>query len=298
MNFNFKSLSLVILVTAVISSAMFFTTSCTSDEPTESISIQESTSKDYEELTTALDNFSMTFEKEHALAPTSRGFFSRLWKAFKADVFVSCRKNLDEWETTTGISIGASNAAWNQLGRNNMEYSSLSPQAKAEVDRMLANAKIEMNTTNGNELGGLHNAVILTLITQDNGNAKSLAEITQNTISAMESLGVDVSKINISEVNSELSTFMNEIYTDDDEILCSRFIEFYPEVKNEMNIIKKYCSTATKLQDAEDLIEFTDGYQEIIRNSKIEAESKITMNRTLSIAPASAQLWNKIDSLD
>lgn len=297
MTHHFKPFGFVFFLVATISATMFLASSCSSDEPTKSSAIIDEVSEEYEELSMALDDFTMKFEKEHTTVPASRSFFSRLWKAFKADVFVSCRKNLDEWETTTGISIGASNAAWNQLGRNNMEYSSLSPQAKAEINLMLEHAKMEIDT-NGNNLGALHNAVILTLITQDNGDAKSLTEITQNTVIAMKSLGIDVSKIDIAKMNAGLDIFMNEIYTDDDDLLCNRFVKFYPEVKDELSIIKKYCSTATRLQNENDIEEFTNGYKEIIRNSKIEDVSKVTMNRTLSIAPASAQLWNKIDTLD
>lgn len=298
MKLNIKTFLPFASILSAIAVTSFILISCSSEEPAKETNNTTTMPIEYANLSIALDDFSTKFENEHQTAPTTRGFFSKLWKAFKADVFVSCRKNLGEWEATTGISIGASNAAWKQLSKDdNMDYSSLSPKAKAEIDLMLENAKGKINNS-GLDLGALHNAAILTIIKNEKGSATSLNEIASNSIEALKELGVNTNHINISEINKELSIFMNEIYNDNDDILCERFIKYYPEATNELSIIKKYCNTAMKLQNENDLKDFTAGYQEIVKKSHIEDVSKLTIERTLSIAPSSAQLWNKIDSLD
>ncbi len=252
---------------------------------------------DFQKLSMELDDYVQQFESEHPTSPQSRSFFKRLWHAIKADVFVSCRKELNEWQTTTGISIGASNAVWKKYGTNDIDYSSLPPQAKAELEVMLNNAKNNMDLS-GSNIGYIHNAALLTLITSQDGGGSTTSEIASNTVKALSTLGIDTSKIDQALIKTEIDTFMNYIYDNDDEVLCQRFVKVYPETKNEIAIIKKYCSTALKLQENNDIETFTNGYCEIIKKSNIDDASKITLQRTLSVAPASTELWNKIETIN
>lgn len=271
--------------------------SCASEDGPLDSSNKQETSYEYEQLSEELNDYISQFVVSHPTTAPSRGFFGRLWRAFKADIFVTCRKDIRGWETTTGISPSASSAAWAQEGHTMIEYSSLSAEAKLTVDNMIAELRSELQE-NGVDLGILHNAAILTLITKDQLQGSNIQELTTNTFSALAELGVDVSNVDLAGAANEVEIFMRDIYDSDDDVLCAKFIAKYPESKDELLVVKKYCDTATKLLTDKDIVEFTDGYKTIIDNSKIDNSSKFSLRQTLTIAPASAELWNSIETLN
>lgn len=271
--------------------------SCASEDGPLDSSNKQETSYEYEQLSEELDDYISQFVASHSTTSPSRGFFGRLWRAFKADVFVTCRKDIRGWETTTGISPSASSAAWAQEGHKEVAYSSLSADAKHTVDNMIAELRSDLQT-NGVDLGTLHNAAILTLITKNQLQGSNIRELTANTFSALAELGVDVSNVDFEAAANEVEVFMRDIYDPEDDVLCAKFIAKYPESKEEILVVKKYCDTATKLLTEDDIIQFTDGYKAVIDNSKIENSSKNSLQQTLTIAPASAELWRSIDALN
>ena len=142
--------------------------------------------------------------------------------------------------------------------------------------------------------GALHNAAVLNILLTEDFSATSTLEIVQETVESLKDLGMDVSGIDINEEVEKVDFFFDKIYSDNDEELCNRLIQYNPTKKNEILVLKNYMSNVQKISNPQDVVKFTNGYVSLVEKSKIDNVSKTQLKTNLSIAPASFSLWQQV----
>lgn len=269
-------------------------TSCSNQNEITEISQNEEIESDaFNSLMDELDSYNHEYQNSHPTMKT-RGFFSSLWRAVKADF-----KGLKSPTTICGItlSISQSRAQWKkdkiEKQQENILMESCSPEEKAKIIVMIDSLKNEY-VKDRNNVGAIHNAAILSTFIQNNQNYSNTTQLVESTLSSLKKLGVNTSGVNISQLAINVDKYFQDIDDPDDHVVFERLRKLDPNRTDELNVLENYFSNVQYLDNLYDITEFTDNYVHIIDKSKISYTAKSNIISNISIAPASFNLWNNV----
>lgn len=275
----------------------FGMSSCSSDDAKV---MQSDEKTNFNELNNSLQSYTKEFEASHGKIIETRFLgLKRFWDSVKADAYVTTTTdNKGEKSTSTGLSISTSRKNWKDSGNKMLEYDDLTEDSKNSVDKMLDELKAQLDE-DGEDIGALHNAVILKMITDDSFNNTENVDDVQAFLQKMTSdYNVDVSAADPVYVYNKMTHFLSDIYNENDDVMCANILAEYPDVEEELNVIKACFSELYNYAETDDVDGLTNGYNKIVQNSNISKESKKTIGDALSIAASSYRLWNMVDSLE
>ncbi len=172
----------------------------------------------------------------------------------------------------------------------------MSTNERSEIEGQIKDL-IQIYHNDSTNFGAFHNAVILNLLLEDDMDFNTTQELATSTLKSLSELGFDTSNISIDALVNDIDCFFENTYSDDTDIMFNRLISKYPERKSELQILKNYIGTVEDFDSIDDIKDFTDGYTAIINQSQIKKSEKEKFTSNISIAPASRQLWEKIDSI-
>lgn len=270
--------------------------SCSSEEE-QSIQNVDNNDSEYTLLINTLNDYSLEFTNTHPTS-LSRGGWKRFWNSVKADYLGYTDADNIRHES---LAISTSRKYWKDeklresIDKIN-EALSLSTNERNQI-RDQINDLVQIYRNDSTNFGAFHNAVILNLLLENNMDFNTTEELASSTLKSLSDLGFDTSDTNAETLASEIDCFFENTYSDNTDIVFDRLISKYPKRKSELKILKNYILTVENLDSINDIRDFTDGYTSIINQSKIKTCEKEKLSANISIAPASRQLWEKIDSI-
>lgn len=299
----------IVLITMGIMLAVVTTilaTACTSDEDISPCP-DEQDGTAYTELINDLDDFCLQFSQDHP--NNSRGDLG--WSKFKESL------KADHVGYSNGSwvgSIGASRKKWKELKaeeelkkellENNAQQREEEGENEGTIPPMqlqqLTNQRdslISVFRTDKTNIGAIHNASIIQSYLEGDTDFKTTEDLVISVLISLESLGLDISQINKSEVVNEIDHFFDQIYDEDISVMYDRLSKEYPDRKDEFTIQCQYLSTMNELTTLEEILAFSNGFIDIVNGSNLTKTKKDEVKSNLSVAPSSYQLWRTIDSL-
>lgn len=277
--------------------AIVFTfTSCSSDED-PSIQSVDDNNLEYALLISTLNNYSSEFTNTHPTSQ-SRWGWKRFWNSVKADYLGYTDANNVRHES---LAISTSRQYWKDeklresIDKIN-EAISLSTTERNQI-RDQINDLVQIYRNDSTNFGAFHNAVILNLLLENKMDFNTTEDLASSTLESLSDLGFDTSNINTETLATDIDSFFENIYSDNTDIMFERLVAKYPTRKSELQILENYILTVENLDSINDIKDFTDGYISLINKSQIRKSEKEKLSANISIAPASRQLWEKIDSI-
>ncbi|MBD5422041.1 MAG: hypothetical protein HDR49_03295 [Bacteroides sp.] len=291
-----KFLFAFLSITAVFACLMC-SISCSSDE--QPVSESNDFDSEYTKLYQALEIYTAEFKSTHKCEPQSRILgWDKFKKALKADhVGFSA-------EGSWVGSISDSRKMWKELKRKEIQErieEALPPENLSEDEKVMLSHQIDSlknvylsDTTN---IGAIHNASILQSLIDDDFEFETTKELVESVVASVKKMGIDIEDIDVNKVANEVDDFFENIYDDSIELMYKRLSERYPDRAAGYRLLSHYLSTIEALTSVEDMIEYTDGYVELLDECDLPLEFTGRIRKNLTIAPGSYHLWKGVEEL-
>lgn len=246
----------------------------------------------YATLQEELDEYTLHFFKTCSVNSRKGLGLSKFFKAVKAD-FVGCANG------SVVCSIGASRKKWYDLHTKNIEDQIMDEESVQMISLLKEqlDSLVSVYRSDNTNFGALHNASILQSLFNDDFEFDTTEQLVYSISASIDALKIPFQEIDAYVAVSEINGFYERVYDDDISVMYSRLCELYPEKADEFEIQVRYLSAIGNLDTYGDIYKFTEGYISIIKNSDIPIVGKRELQSNLTIAPASFQLWQTIDSL-
>lgn len=297
-----KTFRMSLLITMIIVIVSSITFSCSfSHEPMETTSslLEKNIffeNNEMDNLMNALQEYSETYVRENATFNPRSGF-SNFVKSVKADFW----GHNDKTTHHEYVSISASRKKWKDIKKeeNNLKYeSTLIPSPKKREIVMTIDSLCKEYQNNNLNLGAIHNAVILSLIVNEEFYLDDDIEVCKLIINYTNRFKfTSDSTANAYLVNSDTDAFLTQVLDDNDEITCSNLVEKKSTNEYDIRIKKTFYDNFQQLSTSSQQREYTKGYISLIEKSNIQDSKKEYYIKTLSILPASKDLWEYVESL-
>lgn len=195
------------------------------------------------------------------------------------------------------ISISASRKKYKELkSQPKTNIDTQSPEAEQirhKIDSLMVRYR-----QNPNNAGALHNAGVLTCLLNNKFNESTSEEIVRSSVDALISLGISSLKnVNIKEMAMGLDDFFTNIYDDNSATAFARMQKLDPTSKDQYDVIINYISNVENMHDLEMIRDYSDKFISVVRESSIPETDKDLIEQHISIAPASIELWEWIETL-
>lgn len=302
---SFKWISAVFVVLIVAVAVM---TTCSSDQegllssdvenpiqPQGLATMGEGSVSDYEELMSALEDYSSAFMSNLSVANKKRSWWSRFKDSVSAD-FGGASKG------GSIFSLGASTMRWNELNQQHTQQmvdAILDDPTKRRKIRHEIDSLKQSYLTNPNNDGALHNAVILQSLFNGELLAETTEQVAQHSLRSLQQLGLSrfATAMNVNELAIDLDDFFAKYYDEDVNIMYDKLSTEFPKRANDFKVLKTYFTNIQSLNSVESIQNYTVGYVSVINSSNLTVNAKEELYRNISIAPASCQLWIEVEEL-
>lgn len=297
---NFRNCLVAMVLTGSVG---WFLYSCSSDKSDEPYS--DGIENEYADLLNELEDYADVFVSQHKHAPQSRFLgWDKFKSALKAD-----HVGYSENKSWIG-SISESRKKWKELQQAEKRLKieeglreeealevGLSEQQRQMVQQQVDSLKLIYlsDTTN---VAAIHNASILQSLLDDDLEFETTEQLVKSVIASVEGLGIEVDDIDISKTVSEVDDFIENVYDESVSVMYSRLSQRNPDNAGVYRLLSHFLSSLEKLENLKDMIDFTNGYVDIIDKSGLPLEIKGHLKSNMPIAPGSFELWTEIGDLN
>ncbi|MDE5660148.1 MAG: hypothetical protein K2I28_04555 [Muribaculaceae bacterium] len=289
---HIKLFSTMLIV--AIASILVSLSSCTSDDALI-MERDNATSQVSSNLMEELENYAHNFLATHSGSRSKRGW-GKFRDSLKAD-FVGYTDGNRKHHNA--VSVGTSRKKWKDLkAQENTLLQPMTTQEIEELSSQIDSLKVEYQKDNTN-FGAIHNAAILTMLINDQWEYNSTVELAESTIAALSELGVDMGNVTANEVATDIDSFFSDIYDSNVDVMFNRLKQKYPLRRKELDVLQCYLNTTDSIDNLDDVILFTNGYVNIIKEIDKNAKDLTDIEKseivgTITIGPNSLSLWQQL----